>query len=326
MKKITKILALCLAMTMILTAFASCGLVVDTEDVEKARVKKETVLTVADDIEVNGAYYGYCFMSVYNQKLQENMPDSTDSSASSDSLPDVDVKEVKKEAIDKIIAIKMAAAKATENGFVLSAEDNKNISSILDSFKLSVTQSGIPFNEYCEYMGTSSEGVEAVITDEYIANVYYSQFIPDKYISAKHILIEAADESAKAEALTKIKEIKAKIDAGEDFDKLMKEFSTDPGLQTQPNGYTFTKGEMVPQFEEAAFALEVGKVSGIVETDYGYHIIKRIETSSSGVAAAIYNTADTEITDIIKAENEKLIKDVKVKENKKISIYDSLIK
>ena len=68
----------------------------------------------------------------------------------------------------------------------------------------------------------------------------------------------------------------AKIRAGADFDALMQELSEDPGLVQSPNGYTFTKGEMVEPFENATYALEENKVSDIVESDFGYHIIKRI--------------------------------------------------
>ena len=47
-------------------------------------------------------------------------------------------------------------------------------------------------------------------------------------------------------------------------------------MHDNPDGYLFTYGKMVPEFEEASFALKVGETSGIVETDYGYHIITRI--------------------------------------------------
>ena len=125
---------------------------------------------------------------------------------------------------------------------------------------------------------------------------------PEEQLKAKHILIstqiddaeepadgedeesekseeerEAALEEKKKSAREKAEDIYNRILAGEDFDKLMHEYSEDPGLQTNPDGYTFGKGQMVPEFEEAAYALEVGEVSEIVETQYGYHIIKLID-------------------------------------------------
>lgn len=60
------------------------------------------------------------------------------------------------------------------------------------------------------------------------------------------------------------------------FDQLMKEHSEDEGLIANPDGYHAGKGQMVPPFEEAALALKEGEVSGIVESDYGYHILLRL--------------------------------------------------
>ena len=326
MKKITKIISLSLAMMLVLMSFASCGLVEDTANVEKARITKETVLKIADGIEVSGAYYGYYFMSVYNEKLQEASAEMSEEGADSSAAPEIDKEEIKKEAIKRVVATKMASEKAKEEGIVLSTEDNANISSMMEQITTSVSQNGMTFSAFCQVMETSADGIEQVLTDEYLGNLYYAKLVSDEFVSAKHILVEAADESAKPEALSKIKDIQAKINAGEDFDKLMKEFSTDPGLQTQPNGYTFTKGQMVEPFEKASFALEVGGVSDIVETDYGYHIIKRIDTSISGVASALTEAATPEISEKIGAEKDKLSKDVKVEETKKFKYYDSIIK
>lgn len=313
-------------MMLILMSFASCGLVQDTKDVEKARITKETVLKIADDIEVSGAYYGYYFMSVYNEKLQEISGAMSDSAAQSNSAPEIDKKEIKAEAINRVVATKMAYTKAIEEGITLSKEDNANISSIIDQMTTGITQNGMTYTAFCKAMETSPEGIEQIITEEYIGNLYYAKLVSGEFISAKHILVDAADEESKPEALAKIKDIKAKLDSGEDFDKLMNEFSTDPGLQTQPNGYTFTKGQMVEPFEKASFALEVGKISDIVETDYGYHVIKRIETNISGVASALTESASAQMQEKINAEKAKLTKDVKTEETKKFSYYDSLIK
>ena len=85
-------------------------------------------------------------------------------------------------------------------------------------------------------------------------------------VSARHILVK--DE-------TLAKEVLAKVKAGEDFTVLAKEYSEDPSVADNDGdmGY-FPRGVMVPEFEEAAFALEVGEISELVKTDYGYHIIK----------------------------------------------------
>ena len=59
------------------------------------------------------------------------------------------------------------------------------------------------------------------------------------------------------------------------FGRLADEYSEDPGRQTNPDGYIFTPGTMVQEFESATEALKYGEISGIVESDYGYHIILR---------------------------------------------------
>ena len=65
--------------------------------------------------------------------------------------------------------------------------------------------------------------------------------------------------------------------AGEDFDTLMAEYGEDPGMRANPDGYTFTSGMMVQEFEEGTLALEIGEISDVIETVHGYHIILRIE-------------------------------------------------
>ncbi len=107
-------------------------------------------------------------------------------------------------------------------------------------------------------------------TEDEIKAFYQSEFV-----TAKHILL-ITEEKDKETVKKQAEELLSRIKKGEDFDKLMKEYSEDPGLADFPDGYTFSHGEMVEQFEKAAYALEVGQVSELVETDYGYHIIKRM--------------------------------------------------
>ncbi len=88
----------------------------------------------------------------------------------------------------------------------------------------------------------------------------------NEYVCAKHVLVE---DETNANAIYK------KAIAGTDFDKLIQEFGKDPGAAYYPDGYVFTKGEMVEEFEKAAFNLEIGKISEPVKSEFGYHIIKR---------------------------------------------------
>jgi parvulin-like peptidyl-prolyl isomerase len=67
------------------------------------------------------------------------------------------------------------------------------------------------------------------------------------------------------------------VRAGEDFAKLAKKYSDDPGSKDNGGEYTFPRGKMVPEFEAAAFSLKTNEVSDIVTTQFGYHIIKLSE-------------------------------------------------
>jgi peptidyl-prolyl cis-trans isomerase C len=96
-------------------------------------------------------------------------------------------------------------------------------------------------------------------------------------VKASHILVKVdpkADASQKAEAQKKIDLVQAKLQKGEDFGALAKEYSEGPsGPKGGELGY-FTRGQMVKPFEDAAFAMKPGEVSGKVETRFGYHLIK----------------------------------------------------
>ena len=100
----------------------------------------------------------------------------------------------------------------------------------------------------------------------------YQYVLENDYVYAKHILISKDTEDAYRLAL----ELRLAINDGADFDELLEKHGEDPGMKSREGGYFFTYGTMVEPFEKAAFALEEGKVSNIVESDFGYHIIKRL--------------------------------------------------
>lgn len=114
-------------------------------------------------------------------------------------------------------------------------------------------------------------------------------FNEEEQVQASHILVED-EETAK--------EVKEKVDAGEDFAELAKEYSTDPGSKDNGGdlGY-FGKGKMVKEFEEAAFALEVDGVSDIVKSENGYHIIK--VTGKKEAKEAVFEDVKEEIKETL---------------------------
>ncbi len=87
-------------------------------------------------------------------------------------------------------------------------------------------------------------------------------------VHCAHILVEK---------LSLAQELKTKIAKGESFANLAKQFSRDVSKKRGGDLGYFGRGMMVPEFEKAAFSLEKGQVSDIVKTQFGYHIIKRLD-------------------------------------------------
>lgn len=112
-----------------------------------------------------------------------------------------------------------------------------------------------------------------------------SRFEQPEQVRASHVLIGTQDQVTGAELTEEQKKAKRKVAddirkraaAGEDFAKLAKEYSDDPGSKDNGGEYTFPRGKMVAAFEAAAFSLNTNQVSDVVETQFGYHIIKLSE-------------------------------------------------
>ena len=149
--------------------------------------------------------------------------------------------------------------------------------------------------------GLSDDSINSLI----LSNAYYENVMAalthdpdeqelDEYLDAqgvfavKHILLKTTDDSnqplpddqiaaKKAQAEDFLSQLQAASDLEAKFDELMNEYSEDGGLATNPDGYVFSSTDsLVGGFREAALELEIGGLSGIVETDYGYHIMLRL--------------------------------------------------
>lgn len=107
------------------------------------------------------------------------------------------------------------------------------------------------------------------------------QFKQPERVRASHILIafpESADAAAKAQTKTKAELVLKEVKAGQDFAALAKQHSQDPGSAVNGGDLGFfEQGQMVGPFNDAAFTLQPGTTSELVETQFGYHIIKVAE-------------------------------------------------
>lgn len=134
---------------------------------------------------------------------------------------------------------------------------------------------------------------------------YYEEnkadFVSPASISASHILMGSAAHTAEErEAAEKVLE---RARNGENFADLAKEFSTDTG--SKDNGGDlglFSKGTMVVPFEEAAFALKNGEISDLVESDYGFHIIKAT-SDPIGETQKTFDEVKADILSTLQSEN-----------------------
>ena len=118
------------------------------------------------------------------------------------------------------------------------------------------------------------------VSEEDLRKAYAEETAGDKTASVRHILLltQGKTEAEKAEALKKIEGILARAKAGEDFAELAKQYSEDTGSKDNGGLYEdFGRGQMVKPFEDAAFSVPVGEISGVVETNFGYHILKVVD-------------------------------------------------
>jgi peptidyl-prolyl cis-trans isomerase C len=107
-----------------------------------------------------------------------------------------------------------------------------------------------------------------------------NQFKQEESVRASHILVrvdEKADAARKAKAKAEIDQVLKEAKAGADFAKLAQQHSQDNSAAQGGDLNYFPKGQMVPAFDKVAFELKPGEISGVVTTQFGYHIIKVVD-------------------------------------------------
>jgi len=295
MKNRTRFLSVLLAASLVAVMLAGCS---KTPEVKYLKVDGEEIavpyVLKIDGSEVPMEEYRYYFMSIKSQY------DNGDSSYWLSNAEGED--ELKETVLDQLTYLYAAMELAKENNMTLTAEELSSIDDSLEETKASfdtdaeyiaaLNQNYIPSETF--YKNTviakyqlyqklftdlySETGANALSDEELIS------FVEDHYVRASHILVAFGDDEEASATKARAEEALSRVQSGEDFDALVAEYGEDPGMTDNTDGYYFTTGEMVEPFEQAAFALKEGETSGLVETTYGYHIIKRLPMEVSYIS------------------------------------------
>ena len=215
-----------------------------------------------------------------------------------------DLKKMESSRIKQIIELN--AEKLAEQKLVIEAAEEKGIT-ISDAQLDSLIQSQYNqvggeevFLNYLQKNGISIDQVRKDIANSYIMQQYMQSVLDEEYpvsdkdlqdkyrqmiqkdrtASVQHILLMTQGKSVaeKEEIYKKMRKIHTRAKNGEDFGELAKTYSEDPGSKNKGGLYeNFERGTMVKPFEDAAFSVPVGEISEIVETQYGYHILKIVD-------------------------------------------------
>jgi peptidyl-prolyl cis-trans isomerase C len=214
-------------------------------------------------------------------------------------IPDPQLAEIKNNVLESLIDREVLFQESKKKGIEVKAEA---ISNQLQSIKQRYPDEA-QFTEMLKNLGmTESEvqtqikrgiAIQELINTEVAEKVkisdeeckqYYDThpefFKQPEQVRASHILIkvdENATETQKKDAREKIKAVQQKLKKGEDFAELAKTYSEGPSAPAGGNLGYFRRGQMLKPFEDAAFKLKPGETSDIVETRFGYHLIKVVD-------------------------------------------------
>lgn len=203
---------------------------------------------------------------------------------------------MKEEVLERLIVLELLRQKADQlNILVDPKEVEEKLQEIRGSLGLAGAMAGAlggqgPNWDAYRVSTTNSIKIEKLLKQEVYDKVvleprevkdYYNSNLEDfkvpDQVRARHILIRVprdASEVRRKEALEAIQKAAERIQKGEAFEQVAKEVSQDgSALQGGDLGY-FGRGRVVPEFEKVAFSLEKGQVSDIVQTQFGYHLIK----------------------------------------------------
>lgn len=214
-------------------------------------------------------------------------------------IPDLQMAKIKNDVLESLIDREVLFQESRKKGIEVKAD---TVADQLKSIKQRYPDEA-QFTKILKDMGMTESDVQnqikrgmsiqQLITDEVAGKMeisdeeskqYYDThpefFKQPERVRASHILIKVdqnASEGQKAEARKKIKDVQQKLQKGEDFAALAKTYSEDSSGPEGGNLGYFQRGQMVQPFEDAAFQMKPGETSDIVETRFGYHLIKVVD-------------------------------------------------
>lgn len=274
-----------------------------------------------------------------NNKLSMQKNGITDFDTIVDNKKFIDI--LKERTYESILTYKLISQEAKNNNIKLSNEEelvakeqteyllqnNLEIIQMLNDAKLDTEEfKRINFefsivNKFIKESKNSFYNSNEQLKDYYNNNIDEFKF-EEECVRARHILIKTIDDSNnelsdenKLKAKEKAGEILEKAKNGEDFALLAKEYSEDLGSKENGGEYTFPRGQMVREFEDSAFSLNEGEISQLVETVFGYHIIKLEEKFEIGQYKS-FETVEDDINNTLSSNKyNEMIQELKEKSN-----------
>ncbi len=275
-----KILAILLTLIMCAGVLCGCGTAGDGD----------TVATVGDEVITVGELK-YAIELVKMQSVGQLTGDAVEefwTTPKDGKDPEAYIRE---EAMEILIDITVMAQAAKDNGISVTAtevddyfnENKEALQQTMDTYSVSqdaiksVLRKQMLYSKYGERVLMYEERFNP--SEEELKEVFAQNFL-----KAQHILKMTVDSATGAPlaqadmdaAKVAIEDLLQQARGGADFKALMMEHSEDPGKEQSPDGYVFAEGEMVDEFYQGTLALSENEISDVIESSYGYHIIKRI--------------------------------------------------
>jgi peptidyl-prolyl cis-trans isomerase C len=243
-------------------------------------------------------------------------------------LDDSELEKVKKETLENLINRELLYQEGEKRGIKIESQavddqfgnlkkqfpSEEEFKDTLDKMNLSEAGLKSELNRRLTIQKfIEDEIVKKTVVSEEDTKTYYSEnpklFQIPEQVRASHILIKIespADESKKTQARKKIEQIQQQLQKGEDFAALAKKLSECPSATNGGDLGYFSRGQMVQPFEKASFSLKPGEVSDIVETRFGFHLIKVVDKKAE--TTLDYGTAKEKISQYLK--NQKVQQEV----------------